>query len=243
MLANGSRFLQPVGNKLGPDILDGSGFTYYPRDFSPTWSERWRLSIQREIARNQVIDVSYNGNYASSPATRNLSYLPAQYWNFTDSLNTAVDNAMKATVPNPFLYTNFSSMATSNPSLYNYLSSLGWFTSKTLQVQQLLRANLNAGAGLSEYGGFRGKTMYNDLELLYTKRFSHGIQSSVMYTRAWSRNQWQPNQFDQSLSWQLNPNSRPNRFVWTSVCGVAFRQGPSMAAKRPGASTWSADGR
>lgn len=233
VLPSGQRFLQPVGSALGADIMDGQGFTYYPRNFSPTWNQRWRLSIQREIASNQAIDISYNGGYASSPATRNLSYLPAQYWNFFDSLNSATDNAMKATVANPFLYTNFSSMANTNATLYNYLSALSWFTSKTLQVQQLLRANLNAGAGLSEYGGFRAKTVYNDFEFLYTKRFSHGIQSSVQYTRSFSRNQWQENQFDQSLGWEPNPNSRPNRFVWTSVWQLPFgkqgqwlKQGP-----------------
>ncbi len=233
VLPSGSRFLQPVGSALGPDILDGQGFTYYPRDFSPTWNQRWRVSIQREIAPNQVIDVSYNGSYASSPATKSLSYLPAQYWNFTDSLSAATDNAMKATVPNPFLYTNFSGLATSDPSLYNYLSSLSWFTSKTLQVQQLLRANPNAGAGLSEYDGFRAKTMYNDIEILYSKRFSKGIQSSVQYTRTWSRNQWQENQFDQSLEWQPNPNSRPSRFVWTAVWELPFGKGGQWLRQGP----------
>jgi hypothetical protein len=233
VLPSGARFLPPVGNAYGANILDGQGFTYYPRDFSPTWTQRWRLSVQREIFPNQVIDVSYNGAYASSPATKNLSYLPAQYWNFFDSLNSSVDNAMKATVANPFLYTNFSSMATSNPALYNYLSSLSWFTGKTLQVQQLLRANLNAGAGLSEYGGFRAKTMYNDMELLYTKRFSKGIQSSFMYTRVWSRNQWQENQFDQSMEWEPNPNSRPNRFVWTTVWELPFGKGHQWVQHGP----------
>jgi len=225
VLAGGQRFLNPVGDALGPDILDGQGFTYYPRDFSPTWEQRWRLGIQREIFSNQMIDVSYNGGYASSPFTKNLSYLPAQYWNFGDQLNAAVDTAMKATVPNPFLPKNFSSLATTNANLYNYLSSLSWFTSTTLQVQQLLRANLNAGAGLSEYGGMRGKTMYNDMELVYTKRFSHGIQSQVMYTHTWSRNQWIENQFDQTPEWEPNPNSRPNRFVWSAVWELPFGKG------------------
>ena len=233
VLPSGSRFLQPVGNSYGPDILDGQGFTYYPRSFSPTWDERWRLGIQREIFPNQMIDVSYNGSYASSPATRNLSYLPAQYWNFFDQLSTATDNALKATVPNPFLYTNFPSLATSNPALYNYLSSLSWFTSKTLQVQQLLRPYLNAGAGLSEYNGFRAKTVYNDLEVLYQKRFSKGIQTSFMYTHVWSRNQWQENQFDQSLEWQPNPNSRPNRFVWTAVWELPFGKGRQWVQQGP----------
>ena len=233
VLAGGGRFLQPVGNAYGANILDGQGFTYYPRDFSPTWNERWRLGVQREIFPNQMLDISYNGSYASSPATRNLSYLPAQYWNFSDQLNSAVDNAMKATVPNPFLYTNFASMANSNPNLYNYLSSLSWFTGKTLQVQQLLRAYANAGAGLSEYGGFRNKTVYNDVEILYQKRFSKGLQSSFMYTRAWSRNQWQENQFDQSLEWEPNPNSRPNRFVWTAVWELPFGKGRQWIKEGP----------
>ena len=225
VLPSGQRFLAPVGSAYGSDILAGSGFTYYPRDFSPTWEQRWRFGIQRETFRNQMIDVSYNGSYASSPMTRNLSYLPAQYWNFSDQLNTAVDNAMKATVPNPFLYTNFASMASSNPNLYNYLSSLSWFTQKTVQVQQLLRANPNSGANLQEYGGFRGKTMYHDVEAMYQKRFSHGIQSQVMFTHTWSRNQWLQNQFDQTPEWQPNANSRPNRFVWTSVWELPFGKG------------------
>ncbi len=233
VLASGQRFLQPVGGAYGSDILDGQSFTYYPRDFSPTWNERWRLGIQRELFPNQVLDISYNGSYASSPQTRNLSYLPAQYWNFGDQLNSAVDTAMKATVANPFLYTNFASLANTNLPLYNYLSSLSWFTSKTLQVQQLLRPYMNAGAALSEYGGFRNKTAYNDVEFLYTKRFSKGIQSSVQYTRTWSRNQWQENQFDQSLEWEPNPNSRPNRFVWTAVWELPFGKGRQWVTTGP----------
>ena len=225
VLPSGQRFLLPVGNAYGADILDGQGFTYYPRNFSPTWEQRWRIDVQREIFSNQMIDISYNGAYASSPMTKNLSYLPAQYWNFTDQLNSTLDANLKATVPNPFLYTNFSSMTSTNPNLYNYLSSLSWFTQKTVQVQQLLRAYPNAGANLQEYGGFRNRTVYHDLELVYQKRFSHGIQSQVMYTHVWSRNQWLENQFDQTPEWQPNSNSRPNRFVWTSVWELPFGKG------------------
>lgn len=224
-LAGGSHFLQPVGSAYGEDILDGQGFSYYPRSYKPTWDQRWRLGVQREIFSNQVLDVSYNGSYASSPQSRNLSYLPFQYWNFSDVLNPAVQTAMTATVPNPFLYTNFPGLATSNASLYNYLSSLSWFTSKTLQVQQLLRAYPNAGAGLTENGGFQNKTVYNDIEVLYTKRFSKGIEISGQYTHEWSRNQWQENQFDQSLEWQIDPNSRPNRWVWYAVWQLPFGKG------------------
>ena len=232
-LASGSHFIQPAGNAYGSDILDGQGFTYYPRDFTPTWDQRWRLGIQREIFPNQMIEVSYNGSYASSPMTRNLSFLPAQYWNFADQLNSGIDAQMKATVPNPFLNTNFSSLSSSNATLYNYLSSLSWFTGKTMQVQQLLRQNLNTGAALQEYGGFRNITMYHDVEAMYQKRFSHGIQTAFMYTHVWSRNQWVENQFDQTPEWEPNPNSRPNRFVWTAVWELPFGKGRQWVKEGP----------
>ena len=232
-LASGGHFVLPTGNALGSDIQDGQSFTYYPRDYTPTWEQRWRLGVQREIFANQVIDVSYNGGYASSPMNKNLSDLPAQYWNFSDQLNSGVDAQMKATVPNPFLDTNFSSLGSSSAALYNYLSSLSWFTSKTLQVQQLLRQDLNSGAALTEAGGFRNITMYNDVEAMYQKRFSKGLQTAFMYTHVWSRNQWVENQFDQTPEWQPNPNSRPNRFVWTWVWELPFGKGHQWVKEGP----------
>ena len=232
-LSSGSHFLQPAGNAYGSNILDGQGFTFFPRNYSPTWDERYRLGIQREIFHNEVIDVSYNGGYASSPMTKNLSALPFQYWSYLDQRNAGWDTAMQTTVPNPFLYTNFSSLAGGNSALYSYLNSLGWFTSKTMQVQQLLRPYLNTGANLQEYGGFRGKTVYNDVEAMYTKRFSHGIQTSFMYTHVWSRNQWVENQFDQTPEWQPNPNSRPNRWVWTAVWELPFGKGRQWIKQGP----------
>ena len=229
----GSRWVMPAGNSLGSNILAGQGYTYYPREYSPTWQQRWRIGIQRELHANQVIDVTYNGAYASSPFTRNLSYLPAQYWNFTMARNADADAAMQKTVANPFLRTNFASLQTSNPTLYNYLSTIGFFTNTTVQVQQLLRAYPNANWGLQKAGGFRGKVMYNDIEALYTKRFSKGFQSSVMYTRNWSRQQWVPNQFDQTPAWQPNSNSRPTRFVWTTVWELPFGKGRQLLTHGP----------
>src|ERR1022692_360322 len=78
LLAGGTHLVQPFGNAFGPDTLDGQGFTYYPRDYSPSISQRWTVSIQRELFRNQVLDVSYNGSYSTYPFNQSLSYLPGQ---------------------------------------------------------------------------------------------------------------------------------------------------------------------
>jgi hypothetical protein len=232
VLASGSRWVLPAGNSLGAGILDGQGYTYYPRDYSPTWEQRYSLGIQRELRGNHRIEASYNGGYANLPMTKNLSPLPAKYWNFANSYSAATDNAMKATVPNPFL-SALPAIQSSNPALYNYLSNVGNFTATTLQVQQLLRAYPNAAFGLSENGGFRAKDVDNEIRVIYQKRWSHGFQSQVQYAHMWGRQQWLANQFDPSPEWQLNSNIRPDRLVWSNVVELPFgknhqwlRQGP-----------------
>jgi hypothetical protein len=233
VLASGTRLTQPFANTLGSNVDDGQGYTYYPRDYAPAISQRWKASIQREIAHNQVIDASYNGSYSTYPFTLSLSYLPGQYWAYGDTYNATEQAAMTATVPNPFNIANLSSLQTSNLALYNYLDTLSFFTGKTLQTQQLLRAYPNAGFGLSEADAIRAKSWFNDVEILYQKRFSQGIQSSVQYTRAFGRQQWQPNSFDQSLSWELDPNIRPNRIVWSTVWQLPFGKGRQYLTHGP----------
>ena len=230
--SSGSRWVMPFGNSLGSNVLAGQGYTYLPRDYKPTWDGRWKISIQREIHGNHMIDVSYNGSYASSPMNQNLSDLPARFWNFSNSKNTAVDSAMTATVANPF-NTGYASLQSSNPTLYNYLSSIGMFSGKTLTVQQLLRAYPNAGFGLTKADSVRSKTVYNDVQIMYQKRWSKGFQSSVMYTRNWARQQWLPNQFDQTPAWQPNSSSRPMRLVWSAVWELPFGKGRQWVTSGP----------
>ncbi|HEY3835189.1 MAG TPA: carboxypeptidase regulatory-like domain-containing protein [Bryobacteraceae bacterium] len=232
-LAGGTHLVQPFGAAFGPDTLDGQGYTYYPRSYAPAINQRWKLSVQRELFPNQVLDVSYNGSYSTYPFTESQSYLPVQYWATGNTYNATEQAAMTATVNNPFYIGNLTALQQSNPNLYNYLNTISWFTSKTLQTQQLLRANLNSGAGLSEANAVRAKSWYHDAEFLYTKRFSHGILSSFSYTRSFGRQQWQPNNFNQTPSWELNPNIRPNRLVWNAVWELPFGRGRQWLTSGP----------
>jgi hypothetical protein len=156
VLPSGSRFVYPFGNSLGSDILDGQAFTDRPRNYTTSWEQRYSLGIQREIQGNQAVEVSYDGGYASVPFTRDLSYLPAQYWNFFDTRSATVDTTMQATVPNPF-NAALTSLKGTNPTLYNYLSTIGTFNATTLQVQQLLRKHPNAASNLQQYDALRGR--------------------------------------------------------------------------------------
>jgi hypothetical protein len=224
VLPSGSRWVTPYGNSLGSGILDGQGFTYYPRDYAPATEQRYSFAIQRQIMHNDMVEVSYNGGYASLPSTRSQSILPAKYWNFFNSFSAATDNAMKATVANPFLAA-LPAIKGSDPTLYNYLSNVGIFNSSTLQVQQLLRANPNAGFALSKTNAERNKIVDNEIRLVYHRRLWKGIQSDVQYAHMWGRQQWLPNQFDPESAWQLNSNIRPNRLVWSTVAELPFGKG------------------
>jgi hypothetical protein len=224
VLASGSRWVLPFGNSLGAGILDGQGFTNTPRSFAPALEERYSLAIQRQLFGNDMIEGSYNGGYATTPMTRNLSYLPAKYWNFADSRSSTTDTNMTATVANPFLAA-IPAIQSSSPTLANYLSTVGMFTSSTLQVQQLLRAYPNAGFGLNQANYFRAKDVDNEVRVVYHRRQWKGLQSDVQFAHMWGRQQWLANQFDPEPEWQLNSNIRPNRFVWTTVFQLPFGKG------------------
>jgi hypothetical protein len=232
VLASGSRWVLPFGNTLGENILDGQGFTQTPRNYSPTWEQRYSFAVQRQIFSNDMVEASYNGGYASLPMTRNMSYLPAQYWNFADARSSTTDTNMTATVANPFL-SAVSSIQASNPTLANYLSTVGMFTSTTLQVQQLLRAYPNAGFGLSEADYWRSKDVDNEVRVVYHRRAWKGLQSDVQYAHMWGRQQYLENQFDPAPEWQLNSNIRPNRFVWSTVFQLPFGKGRTWLTHGP----------
>ena len=237
--ADGTRFSLPYGNSLGSDILDGQSYSFLPRNYAPALQQRWRVGLQRQITHDTMLDASYNGSYASTPGTFNLSYLPQQYWATGTTRNTAVDAAMTAAVPNPFYIGNLTSLQNSNATLYNYLKTISWFSATTQQTQQLLRAYPNQAGGLTgipqgaSQSDYRNTTKYGDLELQLEKRFSHGFQSSLSYTRANSSLTYRKNQFDQDLSWQTNNSVRPNRFVWTTIWELPFGKGRAFVNHNP----------
>ncbi len=226
--ADGSRFDAPYGSVLGLVAMAGRGLTFTARDFSPAFQQRWRFGVQREIRGTMVLEVSYNGAWARIPVNQRVDYLPQQYWATGNARNQAADDLMNQNVTSPFYIGNLAALQSADPVLYKYLSTQSLFTSRTIRENQLLRAfpQMNGLYGVRPGESFahaRGGNRYHDLQVQFEKRFSHGLHSAVMYTRAYARTEDNYyNEFDAAPAWRTNNDVRPHRFVWSAIYELPF---------------------
>jgi hypothetical protein len=141
--ADGTRFDQPVGASLGVDTIAGLAATGYPTsNRKHARQQRWRLAIQREIARNLSVEVAYDASYSDRIGIDiRQDYLPQQYWipGERNARDTATQTLLTANVTNPFAISNFASLRTTNPVLYQRMAANGFFTATTTQRNRLLR--------------------------------------------------------------------------------------------------------
>lgn len=237
--ADGSRFDTPYGNSLANAALAGGSYASYPRGFEPDRQQRWRLSVSRQFGSNIAVEVAYNGARANIWAPHNLNALPAQYWATGSSYNSAVDSELNRNVANPFYIGNLTSLQTSNPTLYRYLSTQSFFTSTTIRKNRLLRPfpvmnSLTGLPGNMSFNDSRGVNKYHDLVVQVERRFGKGFQTAVLYTRAYGMVQdLYANEFDAMPSWESNNNVRPHRFVWSAIYELPFGKGKATLTKGP----------
>ena len=102
-----------------------------------------------------------------------LDPLPAQYWNTTEVRNNAFASNMTQNVTNPFYINNFVSLKTSNPALYQQMSTLGFFTSATIQKNQLLRAYPQLSSLSTNQ--YNGKAKNNSLQVIFHAQTLQGL--------------------------------------------------------------------
>lgn len=225
--ANGTRFDAPLQNALGSMARAGQGFTYTRYDRQHPRVQRWRVGVQRELSSNILVEGSYWGQWAGRVGlTRRLDPLPEQYWATGNVRNNAVATDMNRQVPNPFLLSNFASLQSSNPLLYQHLSTLGAFTSATVAKNRLLRPFPHMN-GLNDNSDPSGKARTHAFEFNFTKRFSHGFNLNASYTRMFQDNKTIiENEFEAAPRiWWPSDTARPHRFTATAIVELPFGRG------------------
>jgi hypothetical protein len=228
---NGSRYVSPVGTGYGSLAQIGSNvdnFTAY--NWEHARQQRWRLSLQRQIGANTMIELSYDGSYSDQIGiSRDLSVVPAQFYNFTNSRNTNVQTAMSNTLPNPFATANFASYKTSNSLLYtNILAASGFFTGKTVTVAQIIRGfeqvNPTNGLTQSNYPGGLAKTHSGTINV--TRRFGRGFTFNASYTHLSTREAKDyADPFDAEPYWRDSNNGRPDHISASGIYQLPFGKG------------------
>jgi len=228
--ADGTRWETSYGNSLGAVAFSGQNVAFFPRDFVTGRMQRWRFGLQRQLRKDLVVEASYNGAWSNRPLGVNgnaspVNYLPASYYSAAKVRNTAVEADLNTKVPNPFLYTNFASLAQTNPRMYNYLKTQSFFTNTTTTKGALLLPYPLFGTidGKRPGDKTRGYTRYGDLQLQLSQRFSGGLNTRVMYTHAASRDKYTYlNPYDPKPVWEDNGDARPHVFVWTGTYNLPF---------------------
>jgi hypothetical protein len=231
--ADTTRFDTPYGNSLnGVYFAARDQNPNFPRNFRPAIQHRWRVGLQHQITNSVVVEASYNGSWSKIPVNQPVNYVPQTYFGSGNTRAKAAEAAMTTNVTNPFNTSNFSSLATSSPAIYNYLRTQGRFTGSTVAANTLVRPypvmtgtfnGLRDGVDIMDaYGGVN----YNDLQIQVEKRFGHGFSMTGLYTYAASDVQdWYANPFDPAPSWEINNNTMPHRFVWTGIYEFPFGKG------------------
>ncbi len=230
--ADGTRFNEPLQNKLGFLPRTGGGFDTRPWDYRPDLQHRWRIGFQRELARNLLLDVSYNGAYAYITRNFRINSLPEKYWTKGNARNQANDDYLNQNVPNPFNIRNMPGLQASDPVIYNYLASQGFYTAANIRRHQLLRefpqfsGALNGQDPRIDWKDRQGYNKYHDLQVLVERRFTRGLQSAFMWTWASSYTaDWLRNEYDTQLTEQINNSVMPHRIAWSGTYELPWGKG------------------
>jgi hypothetical protein len=133
---------------------------------------------------------------------------------------------MSGNVTNPFYIGNFESLKTSDPVLYQNMSTLGQFTSTTIARNRLLRPFPQMN-GITNTTVPIGKSRTHALELNFNRRFAKGFNLNASYTRMFQEDQTTiENEFEAAPRiWYPTNNARPHRLTATGIFELPFGKG------------------
>lgn len=224
--ADGSRFDAPTRDSLGLMARAGRGWTFDPFGMRHARQQRWRAGVQRQLGTDMIFEAAYTGSFSDRVGlSQSLSPLPEEFWATGTVRNNTIANNLNANVTNPFNIANFSSLKTTDPLLYQDLTTQSFFTSATIRKNQLLRAFPQMN-GLTSTGAPLGKVRTHALELQFQRRFAQGFNLSASYTYMHARAaDFFFDEFNAAPTWRESNEARPHRFIATGIYEFPFGKG------------------
>jgi hypothetical protein len=226
---DGSRFDSITGSSFGASTILGQELRFTDPDYKPAHQHRWRLEIQRQLTRDMMVSVAYQGSIAKNlPLTVNLNALPEQYWAFASSRNDASSRQvapLSQNVDNPFFIGNLSSLRTQNPELYNQLAQRTLFSQQRISRDRLLRPYPHL-SGLFMERSPLGENRHHSMILSFEKRMTKSWTLNTHYEYSRTRDKdWFQNEFDTEPQWRVSNATRPHRWMATTIWELPFGEG------------------
>jgi hypothetical protein len=215
---------EPPGASLGLATFLGRDLDIVPVDRSNAQTQRWEISVQRELPGAWLIEAAYIGNRAYDITTGTesndnivINAIPRQYLSTSKVRDDATNNSLTANVPNPF---------------QGLLPGTS-FNGTTVQRQQLLRP-------FPEFGRIRtrrndGKSIYHAGQFRVERRFTRGFTLLTSYT--WSKTMEELtllNESDTNYERRIADGDIPHRVVVSGIWELPFGRGRHFGADSNG---------
>ena len=203
----------PVGSGAGINSNLGSSISYFTSNITNPYSIRWNFDVQQQLGKDMMLQIGYIGNkqvhgtisnaISSTPVLPFLSRSPVHDQATINTLATVVTNPFAGLLPG-------STINGSTVSLATLLQAFPQFSGVT-------QSNSNPGWGT-----------FNELSVMFQKRFSRGLQATVNYQHSRQLNSYQNNAGDYRLSYGPTSGDFPDHFVFTGSYELPFGRGKSL---------------
>jgi hypothetical protein len=227
--ASGARFNTPIGSKAGAMYYLGSSPIIFDHNLAPAREQRATIGVQYQFNDSMMLDVSYNiARTTHLQVTKPFSYTPGSFYKGGIQPNTAPIALLSSKINNPFIISNYSSLQSSNPTVYNLMSLNSYFTQAQIPISDLVRADPQM-SGLSLNQSL-GESHFQELLITLTRRYSHGLttMASLQFNDQHDRDYF-ANGFDAAPSWEPSNYSEPVRFTVEGVYDLPFGHGREWA--------------
>jgi hypothetical protein len=201
---------------LAPGAVSAPPAYLDPNAGRPARQTQWSVGLQREVSRNLVVEASYVANRGAWWPTGGILQGPAPGFNdisqdlLTKDGFTIGNAADKAILTSPWNKLNPSQLSTL-ASRGIGLPYPGYDTNQT--VSRIIRAFPQYNNAVFASAAPLGKTWYDALQLVVTKRVSHGLSLNANYTYSKTLQVMSsPDVFNYGLGKNLSPQDFPHQF-------------------------------
>lgn len=210
---------QPIGSGNGVNTFLGQSVQYVAGDLKQPITHRWNFNIQRELAKNLLLEMGYMGSEVRnlSAANRNVNFIPETLLSTSPVRDQATIDRLQAIVPNP---------------MRNLLPGTG-LNAATTSAENVLRRypQFSGEDGVVLIGDPSGYSNFHMAQIRLEKRFASGLQFLTNFQ--WSKFNEATNRLyhaSEALQYRIAGEDRPFRFVFSSTYELPFGRGKQFGS-------------